>query len=105
MTNLNQIKSLIAQNYPISDSFFEAQLSQYGVIASDEYSGGRNFDYAVFMSCFFILSGAVKIQESGYSVELNKDGFEMLMQMYADKWGWAIPNKDLGLIKNATNGW
>lgn len=104
-TNLNQLKNLLNLNYPISDDFLIAQLRSYGIDPDGEYVPGNAFDYILFQSAIGLLSGAVRISESGYTVELNTEGLKYLIRMLANKWGWIDPTSDLGVIKNVTNRW
>ena len=104
-TNLSQLKNLLNLNYPISDDYLTAQLRSYSLDPDGEYIPNNAFDYVLFQSAIVLLSGAVRISESGYTVELNTEGLKYLIRMLANKWGWIDPTSDLGVIKNATNKW
>lgn len=105
MNNQQQLKSLLSPNYPISDEFVNSQLAMSGLNPEDDYMPSNAFDYAIYMSCVFLLGGVNKISESGYTIEMNVEGLKYLLKFYANKWGWEDITSTLGQIKNATNKW
>lgn len=95
MTNLEAVKVKIANNYPLEDEFFEVALIEAGIVAGDEFVGGKSFDRSMVNLLLSLMASAERISEGGYTVELNIDALQRLLSYYLNKWGWPDPSKPI----------
>lgn len=91
MTNLEAIQAKIANNYPLDDASFEAALIESGVDGTAVFTGGKAFDRSMVNLIVILLGSASRISEGGYTVEINTQGLNTLLNWYLNRWGWRNP--------------
>lgn len=103
MTNLEAIKASIGANYPVDDASFTMALEGVGIIPSDAYVAGKSFDMALIALIDSLLSGASRISEGGYTIEVNADALWKLRSFLLAKWG--LPDFSKPILRDQTNLW
>lgn len=102
-SNLEVIKALIGVNYPIEDATFEEALKQSGIDPTAENELGKAFDMSLITLIVLLFSFAERISEGGYTVQLNLDALQRLLDWLY--WKWGIPNPNKPYLIDRTNRW
>lgn len=90
MTNLEAIQAKV-NNYPIDEATFGVALIESGLNPNDTFVGGKSFDWGMVKLIVSLLTSASKISEGGYTVELDLNAFQNLLNYYLNLWGWRNP--------------